>query len=381
MGSSVPRLYKLRYLEVALHLIAEGAASFDRIRLALVSYAANHRADDFLVLPNAHDPYAFWSPTQEALAELMRLNFVEQAPLPSERKYVDAHRDSGYTLTGDGERAIGSLCSSDPKDRAEFLDMLSVALVDAHHGFADLLSIVERYPLCIPEYTIERISTLTDKSQGTVHLATDAIARMTEHWPNDTEVPSSNVLALTINDALERRFPRSRAALPSQKDVLDTVNDAILAFVARSRNIRLDAISFNVCLSWAGQLALLEQSRYVEAWRGRTVWATAHVDEHLIRRRGFQEANDEGVKRLENAFKMIADAMPEARASGYLPIHRVRATAAFGARLNLRLIDMLLGKILSGQTTTPSLSSNCLGEWNTTSPLRAGVHISRKALF
>lgn len=37
---------------------------------------------------------------------------------------------------------------------------------------------------------------------------------------------------------------------------------------SRARNIHLDATSFNVCMSWAGQLAILEESRYVEDWPG-----------------------------------------------------------------------------------------------------------------
>src|SRR5882724_3561031 len=263
-GHSVPRLYKLGYLEIALRQVAEGA-SFERLRQALIGYAAGDRG----ILRGPHDANAFWSPTQEALAELMRLKFLEQTPLPSERRYVDAYRTSTYQLTAHGEDAAQKLRTGSSNDRADFLDMLSVTLAETHPGFADLLAIVERHPLCIPEYTIEKISKLTEQGSGTDRLAEDAISRMIEHWPDDIERPSPKDLASSINEALNRRFPTSRIPRPSQKDVLDTIDDAVLSFAAKARNISLDAISFNVCMSWASQLALLEESRYVVRWEGR----------------------------------------------------------------------------------------------------------------
>jgi hypothetical protein len=357
-GHSVPRLYKLTYLETALRLISEGL-SFDKIRLGLIAYASSQK--DLVVLPKAHDPFAFWSPAQEALAELMRIAFVESSPLPSERKYVDAHRTTSYSLTEEGAKAAAKLRSGQPEDRADFLDVLSVALVEAHPGFAALLTTVEQHALCIPEYTIERISKLADDGPGSQRMADDAISRMTQHWPEGVPQPQADDLARAITEALNRRFPRKRGVQPSQKDVLDTMDDAVLSFFARARNIRLDAISFNVCMSWASQLAILEQSRYVEGWPGRTVWATASVRQHSIERRGFRRSTDLVVQELGTAFRKIANTLPEARASGSLPIHRVRATAAFSAVVNLRLVDMILARILSGELKTSYTVQVALG--------------------
>jgi hypothetical protein len=196
---------------------------------------------------------------------------------------------------------------------------------------------------------------------GSHRLAQDAISRMTAHWPEEVPNPSTEDLTSQITEALARRFPRSRVPRPSQKDVLDTVNGAILGFAARSRNIRLDSISFNVCMSWASQLALLEDSRYVEGWLGRTVWATAQIYDHRIDRRGFREAGDAVVKALAAGFKRVAEVTPEARASGYLPIHLVRAYAAFSARVNLRFVNMILGQLLVEQREAPYTVQVTLG--------------------
>src|SRR5439155_1291433 len=86
---------------------------------------------------------------------------------------------------------------------------------------------------------------------------------------------------------------------------------------------------------------------------GRAVWATARIQDHRICRRGFQQASDEVVAALETSFKRVADVMPDGKASGFLPIHRVRACAALSARVNLRLVNMILGQLLSGQRIAP----------------------------
>lgn len=350
-GRSVPRLYRLGYLEVALLQVDQGA-SFERIRQSLIAYAAQ-RAEERFILREGRDPNTFWSPTQEALSELMLLKFIQEAPLPSERKYVDSHRANTYGLTPEGMKAAMSLRTGNPQARADFLDMLSVALAGAHPGFQDLLSIVEEYPLCIPEYSIERTSQLAEQGASTQRLAVDAIERMTEHWPEGVEKPKADDLAVSLTAALRRRFPLSRESRPSQKDILDTINDAILGFVAKARSIRLDAISLNVCAAWASQLAVLEESRYVEGWSGRAVWATARIHGQGIDRHGFGQAGDAVIQGLAIGFNKVAETMSEARSSGYLPIYRVRAQAAFSARVNLRLVDAILARILSKELGTP----------------------------
>src|SRR5206468_314471 len=108
-GYSVPRLYKIGYLEVALRQILD-LASFDRIRQALIVFAASQKENQ-IVVPKTHDPFSLWSPTQETLAELMRLNFIESASLPSERKYLDSHRGDTYVFTNQGASAVEKLRS------------------------------------------------------------------------------------------------------------------------------------------------------------------------------------------------------------------------------------------------------------------------------
>jgi hypothetical protein len=361
-GWAIPRFHRIGYLEVVLLEVSQ-KASFERIRQVLLQYT--EQAGENQVSPGTGsrlmDEYTFWSPTQEALSELMHLGFLVQASVPSARQYVDSHRASTYELTPLGMAAADELRKRDPKARAAFLDKLTAAVVKAHPGFADLVEAAGEYPICIPEYTLESINRFIAIGNASQGLSEDALRRIMKHWPDTKDKPSVNDLNICITDALNRRFPECRAGKPSQKDLLDTINDALVSFVAKSRNIRLDAISFNVCMSWGAQLAILEQSRYVEDWPGRTIWTTYKIENSSVVRRGFKEATAEIIAGLVTGFKNVAAAMPDSRASGFLPIYRVRAQAAFKARVNLRLVDIVISKILSDELTAPYKIQVALG--------------------
>ncbi len=351
---TIPRLPKLSHLEVVL-LEASRGAPFERMRQALIASARNSAegSSGTGVISRLHDEYTYWSPTQEAISELMRLGWMAQEPVPSSRRYVDAYRTSTYELTVEGEEAVQMLSTNNGAARARYLDTLTVSLAEAHPGFAQLMGEVNSNPLLVPEYTQEKISDLRGSDTLTGNLARDAVSRMVKHWPSGSALPSEEDLVKSLSVALRRRFPKNGARQPSQKDVLDTVDDAVLGFVCKERGIGLDAISFNVCMSWASQLAVLEQSRYVEGWLGRTVWATAQVGENGIHRRGFAEAETQVVAEIRNGFRNLLESTVEGRASGYLPIFRVRAQAAFITRVNQRLVDMILEGILSGSVHAP----------------------------
>jgi hypothetical protein len=351
-SNAIPRLYRLGDLEVSLIEISRGA-SFERIRQALIDFVRRTGEGRTSMVPRLGDDYSFWSPAQETLSELMKLGLVDPAPLPASRQYVDSHRADTYQLTGKGMDGVTQLSGGDGAARARFLDMLTVSLMEAHHGFASLLSAATRHPLCIPEYSIEKITALIEGGRATGRLADDALARLTSHWPPGREKPSAKELAAWIQKAVDRRFPKDRVRRPSQKDIVDIVDDAVLGFASKAYDIHLDAISFNVCMSWAEQLAILEESRYVVGWPGRTVWATAEIQNGNVLRPSLGALGDSVAGGLGDGFRMVADSVSQARSSGSLPIYRVRAQAAFMARVNLRFVDIILRRILSGELKAP----------------------------
>ena len=360
-GWSVPRLQRLSYLEFGITEIAR-EGTFDRIRQRLLQFAEEKRDRQFSISlgSRALDRYAFWSPTQETLGELMKLGFVEPEQLPSSRRYVDEYRSKTFTLTFRGKEAADQLNQSEPKDRVQFLNRLAIALLTAHPGFSKLFLAASRFPLCIPEFTIEELDRFKSKGGLRRRLGEDITERIATHCPEGIFRPSSRRAQRFISEAIRRRFPKTRTPAP-KKELLNTINDAIVAFTADIRKIPLDAISFNVCMAWAGQLALMEQSRYVEGLPGRTIWATARVEENRVHRRGFEDSTDRIVRTLREGFQAVADAVAESRASGYLPIYRVRAQAAFAAGVNVRLVDRILRQIVTGKLAVPYKVKVALG--------------------
>lgn len=360
-GWSVPRLQRLLYLEVGLAAISQGK-TFDEVRQSLLRSAAEKRDTPLAIDVGARhwDPFAFWSPTQETLGELMKLGFVVQDQLPSAKNYVDEYRRKTFALTDSGKAASVQLHQGDAKSKVAFLNALAVALFETHPAFSKLLNTVTAHPLCIPEFTIEELDRF--KAEGGVRkrLGEEVVARISRHWPAGLPVPGTRRVQGAVREAIDRRFPKTRTR-PSKKQLLDTINDAVAAFSVDARAIPLDAISFNVCMSWANQLAVMEQSRYVEDYSGRTVWATAWLEDHAVRRRGFQDSTEAVIRELLNGFRKVADSVPEFRSSGYLPIYRVRAQAAFAARVNVRLVDRILSQIVSSELQAPYKVQVALG--------------------
>ena len=95
------------------------------------------------------DKDAYWAPTADVLTEAIRLGFVERQQVPSARRYVEAHRDRRYVLTGLG-REVAELAQD---DLAAFCDRLAEALYNSHPYFRALLSKLEAAPIACPEVT------------------------------------------------------------------------------------------------------------------------------------------------------------------------------------------------------------------------------------
>ena len=115
-GHGIPRLQELAYLETVAKAVGQGE-NFEGIRLALVDHIwGNLQATPGNDLP---DPafYREWHANEQkfvrnatdSLKELMRLQFVETAILPSSGKSAYAHKDTRYELTSSGSVWVEAL--------------------------------------------------------------------------------------------------------------------------------------------------------------------------------------------------------------------------------------------------------------------------------
>ncbi|HEX4080170.1 MAG TPA: hypothetical protein VHX61_15015 [Rhizomicrobium sp.] len=143
-GTGLPRLQELTYLEAIAKAVATGLP-FEGIRLALAEHIWGLRQASPGDMPDPVD-YRAWRSDEkkfvrnvtDALKELMRLEFIENAILPSSGKSAYAHKDAMYHTTPVGQKWVSLL----ERDRRVAYDELLPRLVFAHPGFKCFLSAV-----------------------------------------------------------------------------------------------------------------------------------------------------------------------------------------------------------------------------------------------
>src|SRR4051794_38112463 len=112
---SIPRVQHIRYFQAALEGVADGL-TFDGIRSTLRRVA--RETGGRITASRVDDAFTLWSPTADALSELMRLELIEHRPIPSKRTAVDSHRDTTYCLTTSGRSIVEEVKGNDSKFRA-----------------------------------------------------------------------------------------------------------------------------------------------------------------------------------------------------------------------------------------------------------------------
>jgi len=346
---SIPRVQHISYFQAALEGIAEGL-TFDVLRgcVRQVSNELSRRIGGGITASRLEDAYTLWSPTTDAIGELMKLDLVERRPLPSKRISVDAHRDTTYALTQSGKEII----EQSHGDGSAFRRALTPLLIKRHTYFSSLCAALVEEPILIPEYSEEELKEYKQTNESwTVKLSEDAAERMRRSMKLANV--SSGAVTAQIRGALEKRFPPG--AEPTTKDILDTTLDALVVASLEARGLLFDAITFNVLMSWGRQLFVIDESRYVHGMLGRTIWSTADIktldDSITVSRRGLSEYGVRVANQLEIAYRDIADAIssdlggPAVRYP-YLEIFKVRALAAYRVGVNISLVDRVIAEIV-----------------------------------
>jgi len=124
-SSSIPRLQEVEFLEVALDRVIAGQ-TYDEIRRGLYQHMQYQRrqnapSGNHAGLRRQEDPSTrYVHNTTEALAELMRLDFVERVQLPSSKRAAEAYVERTFTATEAGklwaatnaENPVGDACTT-----------------------------------------------------------------------------------------------------------------------------------------------------------------------------------------------------------------------------------------------------------------------------
>ena len=291
------------------------------------------------------DKDRYWAPTREVLDEAMRLGFVDRQPLPSARKYIDAHRDRHYTLTAIGEQATNQA----EKNTAAFFDELAAAVYRAHPYFQSLVHILKEGPLACPEITEGDVEEARRLGKGTGHWIDHASARLTQDDPSTNLKAEIRQIVVSV---VRRRFGRKREKQPTSKEMAEAINDAFAEAAIRLRGLSIGATDLKILKSWGSQLRLLDQSRYVPEFESQNViWLAANLNgngELHIQRRVAVEYEAEVSEAVVNAYRTQALAADSNLKAPYLPIYRVRAEAAFRCKVTRALVNLVIERLAEG---------------------------------
>lgn len=353
---TIPRVNDITYFEELLIGIFHHE-NFDQLRRRIQEVKARTKRAS---APRVSDGYTMWAPTADALEEFMRLGLVESCPLPSRRQYVDSHREAIYILTPDGQEMASLIAEN---QRADFRVTFTERLVDKHLYFRNLLVAANDNPILVPEYTEQDLLTFRSEP-GRWHesLAKNVAGKLSQVQPIGQVNSSADEIAAEVIRYVTRRFGDVQ---PTRKDLLDAVHDAISSIALLSRELRVDAISLNTLVSLGKQLYVLNESRYVLGWPGRTIWATATLTPNgTIVRRGVKDFGDQVEKALVGSYAQVIDVHSEKGIVKfpYVPIYLVRAQAAFQIRVNNPVVDRVLAEMVKDQRDAGVLVAVALGQ-------------------
>lgn len=349
LRDNIPRLHRVvAHVGDQLRGIAQGAGTFEDCR---VRYGETQqrlvregRGRVTASREGIREDERNWSPTKQCLAELIRLGAIKDSPLPSSRAFLDRYRYQQYELTELG-RELAELVG----DRtAAFVDRLTAELIAAHPYLRGLILCLDRAPIVCPavsEGDIER--------GRRDHLGTHGWGQ----WGATLigEGTDTGAVAREIETHLHRRFGNPPVERPTDKALQEATNDALMVAGFAARGLQIDATSIKTLLRWGSELLLFDQSRYVPAFpECNVIWLAADLnrdhggDKLCPARRGLAEHGSRVARALARAYESQAESSESSLAAPYLPIHEVRAQAAFETGVTRALADLVLAGMADG---------------------------------
>jgi hypothetical protein len=329
-----------------------GTRTFDDIRRGYAETVAQLAAAGLgrRTASRVSDADAYWAPTAELLQEAMRLDFVRRQPLPSSRRHLDGYRATEFSLTDVGEK-VAAVARDAP---ADFISRLAAAAISAHPYLQEFLTLLEKGPLVCPELREGQVASSSREGRDTHYWATWASEQINAHREGTIATPAA--VAAEMKEAVTKRFGINPNPRPTNKALAEALTDAFAAASLRARNLPVGANNLKVMKTWGSQLRLLDQSRYVPAYPdSNVVWLASDLvrrDGTLAgaARRGLAHHGAAVASALVEAYRRQAQGrMSELIKMPYLPIHEVRAEAAFECRVTRALADLALERLAAGE--------------------------------
>jgi hypothetical protein len=293
------------------------------------------------------DQDAYWAPTADALLETMRLGFVERAPVPSARRYVESHRERAHTLTPLGHE----LAELAQRDVAAFCDKLAAAIFEAHSYFRAFIAKLQGAPIGCPEVTESDVDAVSSAGNGTDYWVEYVARRLRDLSTAGGKVNIVDIKE-TIVSVVQRRFGAGGESRPTRKALTQAMNDAFAVAAVRARGLLIGATDIDVLKSWGSQLRVLDQSRYVPGIDGfNLIWLAADVQDGSpvsIQRRDLRRFERRVAEAIVESYRSQAAAADTTLSAPYLPIYKVRADVAYKCGVTRALVDLVIERLSDG---------------------------------
>ena len=293
------------------------------------------------------DKDAYWAPTSEVLNEAMRLGFVEKQQVPSARRYIEAHRDRRYALTGIG-RELAELAQD---DIAAFCDRLAEALYKTHPYFRALVRKLEAAPIACPEVTESEVEAAGREGRRTQQWAEYVGDKLRAQASAGADVDTTSIKQIIVS-TVRRRFGTDADAKPTGKALSQAINDAFAVAAFAAHGLTIGATDIDILKSWGSQLRVLDQSRYVPGFDGfNIIWLAADIKNDpavSIYRRDLQSYELKIANEIVGAYWRQAETADTSLSAPYIPIFKVRAEAAYSCRVTRALVDLVIQRLSDG---------------------------------
>jgi len=350
---TIPRLHQLvPHMSDFLVRMSDGSLTFEEARRGYAETVTRLAAQGLgrQTASRLSDADAYWSPTAELLQEAIRLGFVQRQPLPSARLHLDAHRATEHKLTTRGCEAA-TLVTSAP---SAFRLLLADTAIASHPYLRSFLLLLDESPLICPELREGEIESGRGEGRDTQYWASWAAERINAQADHDVTTPDA--VQAEMKQAVTKRFGANPIRRPTNKALAEALNDAFAAASLRGRKVPIGATDLKVLKAWGSQLLLFDQSRYVPAYAdGNVIWLASDLvrenDNDLAARpRTFAQHGTAVARALVDAYRRQAHGrMTELVTMPYLPIHEVRAEAAFECGVTRALADIVLERLAAGE--------------------------------
>lgn len=343
-GQGLPRLQELAYLETIANAVAADLP-FERIRLALVDHIWSIRQASPGDPPDPAD-YRAWRGDEkkyvrnvtDALKELMRLEFIETAILPSSGKSAYAHKEAKYRATLAGRRWVSLLAS----DRRAAYDDLIPQLVRAHPGFSSFLSVLGvidhgRSSLVIPLLRWRELAT-NQRTQQAYRAAigdfvAGALASADLGWNTD-----ASEIGMAVNGYLDRVLARAQARdkdpFPTIRAFTQTCEEALVSLAFRTAGCSIDYVTLEIARRWSRWLGLACYTYHAPGPYALRLWSTAQIQ---LPDTGMTIKRRAGAQWRDRVLVELHDHCQQARTAGatYVPVWLARAAVCW----KLRIVD------------------------------------------